>query len=179
MAHWPDVADATSMLVAIAGPNAGSPTAGALCAEACAPALWQMLPGSALLAALDEAWDPGAIPVTAIRSLQDEFVPPESAAAIPGATVITVQDHCPGRPVSHAGLLADPVAYAAVASALAGGGTPDPAALDGVGCEQTTVAGMDMAALDAAAAASLTAVLGAETVPAKPAVTLAVPGGGA
>ncbi len=172
VAFWPDVADAVSAIVAIAGPNAGTPAAEALCAEGCVPALWQMSPGSAFLTALDNAWEQSSVPVTVVTTLTDEFVPPESAAAISGATIVTIQDWCPDREVSHANQLIDPVGHAGIVSALANGGSAQSTDLEAVGCADTVIAGADPAGLDAAAAASFGAVVGGEFVDAEPPVRL-------
>jgi len=171
IAQYPDVAADTSMLIAIAGPNAGAPVIDGLCAQGCAAALWQMRVGSAFLAALDDAWAGVDVPVTAIRSTTDEFVPADSAASIGGA-VVTIQDVCPDRAVTHAGLLADSVAYAAVLDALANGGTADRADLSADLCTQPTPAGMDAEALAAAGNAAFGAVLAAPPVTSEPPVVL-------
>lgn len=168
VAFWPDVAEQVSMVVAMAGPNAGSPAADALCAEGCAAALQQMRPGSALLAALDAAWADVVVPTTVIRTVQDEFVPPDSAAAVPGAAVVTVQDVCPDREVSHAGLLADTVAHAALRSALAHDGTPAAPDVAAVDCASVVEPGADLEALLAAGQASLGPVLAAPPVAEEP-----------
>jgi hypothetical protein len=101
------------------------------------------------------------VPVTVIRTLQDEFVPPESAAALPGATVVTVQDICADQVVSHAGLLADVVAVEALISALTNGGTPDLDAVAATPCDPAIADGTDLAALLAAGEASFGPVLAA------------------
>jgi pimeloyl-ACP methyl ester carboxylesterase len=172
LAFWPDIADDVAMLVAIGGPNAGTPAVEALCAEGCVPALWQMAPGSGFLTALDAAWSESTVPVTAIRTLTDEFVPPESGAAIPDATVVTIQDWCPDRAVSHGAQLIDPIAHAGIVSALANGGTATEADLEAVGCDETVVAGSDLDGIETAAADAFGAVLGGEFVDAEPAVRL-------
>ncbi len=172
VAFWPDVADNVSMLVAVGGPNAGTPAVEALCAEGCVPALWQMMPGSGFLTALDAAWAESSVPVTAVRTLTDEFIPPESAAAIPDATVVTIQDWCPDRAVSHAAQLVDPIGHAGIVSALANGGTAIQADLEAVGCDETVVAGGDLAGIETAAADAFGAVFGGEFVDAEPPVRL-------
>ena len=172
VAFWPDVADDVSMLVAVGGPNAGTPAVEALCAEGCVPALWQMMPNSGFLTALDAAWSSSSVPVTAVRTLTDEFIPPESAAAIPDATVVTIQDWCPDRAVSHAAQLVDPIGHAGIVSALANGGAAIEADLEVVGCDETVVAGGDLAGVDKAAADAFAAVVGGEFVDAEPVVRL-------
>lgn len=169
-AFWPDVEDSVSMIVAMAGPNAGSPAADALCAAGCATALQQMRPGSALLQALDARAGDVGVPVTVIRTLQDEFVPPESASAVAGATVITVQDICAEQVVSHAGLLADVVAVEALVSTLMNGGTPDLAAVAATPCDPAVADGADLEALLAAGEASFGPVLAAAPVTNEPPV---------
>jgi hypothetical protein len=143
-----------------------------LCTAGCAPSLHQMKVGSAFLTALDSAWASVAVPVTVIRSTTDEFVPPESAAAIADAVVVTVQDVCADRATSHAGLLADSVAVAAVSSALAHVGAADPADLSADLCASPTAAGMDGEALAAAGNAAFGAVLSATPVATEPPVVL-------
>jgi pimeloyl-ACP methyl ester carboxylesterase len=172
MANYPDVAAATSMLVAIAGPNSGAPVIDSLCTAGCAPSLHQMKVGSAFLTALDSAWASVTVPVTVIRSTTDEFVPPESAAAIADAVIVTVQDVCADRATSHAGLLADSVAVTAVSSALTHAGAADPADLSADLCASPIAAGMDGEALAAAGNAAFGAVLSATPVPTEPPVVL-------
>lgn len=167
-AFWPDVASSVSMVVAMAGPNAGSAAADALCAAGCATALQQMRPGSALLQALDARAGEVGVPVTVIRTLQDEFVPTESASAVPGATVITVQDICADNVVSHAGLLADVVAVEALVSTLINGGTPDLAAVAATPCDPAVADGTNLEALLAAGEASFGPVLAAPPVAEEP-----------
>jgi triacylglycerol lipase len=170
MSHWPDVAADISMLVAIAGPNLGAPVVDGLCAAGCAASLQQMRPASAFLAALAESWSTVSVPVTAIRSLTDEFVPPDSAAALDGAQVITVQDVCADRATTHAGLLADTVVFAAIGSALQHEGSAVATDLGVDLCSSATVEGFDAAALAAAGDAAFAAVLTAATVMEEPAL---------
>ena len=172
VAFWPDVADDVTMIAAIGGPNAGTPSASALCAEGCVPALWQMSPGSAFLTALDAAWAESSVPVTVVRTLTDEFVPPESAGAIPDATIVTIQDWCADRQVSHGAQLTDPIGHAGIVSALANDGVAQDVDIEAVGCAETVVAGADLAAVDAAAAGAFAVVLGGEFVDAEPPVRL-------
>jgi pimeloyl-ACP methyl ester carboxylesterase len=167
-AFWPDVESSVSMIIAIAGPNAGSPFADELCAAGCAPAMQQMRPGSALLEALDAGSSDVSVPVTAILSVQDELVPPKSASAVLGATVVTVQDICADHVVSHYGLLVNVVAVEALVSALTNGGTPDTAAIGATPCEPAVVEGTDLGAFQAAAEATYGRVLGAPPVAQEP-----------
>jgi triacylglycerol lipase len=165
IAHWSPVASA-SMLVAVAGPNAGAPVVDGLCAAGCAASLQQMRPASAFLAALDAAWSDVEVPVTVIRSLTDEFVPADSAAAVAGATLVTVQDVCPASTTTHAGLLADAVTVAAAVSALENGGVADPSSLGSELCAPPT--DIDAAAVAAAGDAAFGAVLTAPVVTEEP-----------
>ncbi len=78
-------------------------------AEECLAACADLRPGSALLAKLNagDETPPGPAWV-AIWTADDETVTPPSSAALDGAHNLRVQDLCPGRRVSHGGLVSDP-----------------------------------------------------------------------
>ena len=83
---------------------------------------------------------------------------------------MTVQDVCADRATSHAGLLADTVAFVAITSALQHDGATQPADLGADLCSSPTVEGFDAAALAAAGDAAFGAVLTAPTVAEEPAL---------
>jgi len=68
---------------------------------------------------------------------------PPAASALPGATVIVIQDLCPARYVGHVQLLADAVAVAVVLDALGTDGPADASRIDPATCLQGTGPGTD------------------------------------
>ena len=147
---WPDVRAATDELIQLAPPNQGTSSAEGLCSVGqCPPAVWQMVPGSAYLTALN-ADDPvpAEIDVTAVVSQFDDLVQPAPAAsALPGAEVILIQDLCPGRYVGHVQMLADAVAVSLVLDALANDGPADIDRFDPATCLELTAPGTDPVAV--------------------------------
>jgi len=152
---WTDVRAAVDELVQLAPPNQGTSSAQALCQlGSCPPAAWQMVPGSAYLTALNTGDGvPAEVDVTAVVSLTDDLVQPAPAAsALPGATVVVLQDLCPARYVGHVQLLADAVAVAVVLDALGHDGPADPSRIDPAVCAQLTAPGTDPVTVAAASA---------------------------
>ena len=132
-------------LILLASPNHGI-TAADACADSanCWPAVWQMATPSHFLHALnsvDEA--PGSVSITNLYSRTDELVEPSSTVPLTGNRVanIAVQDVCP-RPVHHAGMLHDPVVYAAVIDALTHPGAAAPARLPASLCTEPYAPGL-------------------------------------
>jgi len=150
---WPDVRAAVDELVQLAPPNQGTSSAEGLCRlGSCSPAAWQMVPGSAYLTALNTADPvPAEVDITAVVSLTDDLVQPAPAAsALPGATLVVLQDLCPGRYVGHVQLLADAVAVAVVLDALEADGPADRARIDPAVCAELTAPGTDPVTVTAA-----------------------------
>lgn len=83
----------------------------------------QMEPGSTFLEELNRDDDtPGAATYTTIYTLFDGFVRPiESASLRDGATNVSLQSECPGRIVTHLGLILDGAVYSIIESVLASG----------------------------------------------------------
>lgn len=127
---WPSVRANVDDLVLLASPNHGIVGADACAASGdCWPSVWQMAQGSHFLHALNSVTEtPGAVSVTNIYSRTDELVAPSSTVPLTRAHVsnIALQDLCP-KPVHHAGLLTDPVAYALTLDALTHPGPADAA----------------------------------------------------
>jgi hypothetical protein len=134
----------------MSSPEHGSLAAAGACAAAsCAPAVWQQVPGSAFLKALNGGDEtPGDVSYTSIYSLTDEVVPelpPPSTSVIEGARNVAIQDLCPGRPVNHVGMLTDPVAHALVLDALGHAGPADPSRVAASTCFLPLAPGLDAA----------------------------------
>lgn len=129
---WADAPEMVDDLVTLASPHHGTYSADYLCVGECPPAVWQMQHGSDFLSALNRHDEtPGRIDYTSVYSLTDDLVQPASTAELGDAgpeqdvSNVLIQDLCPGRPVHHAGIVHDPVAYAAVHDALTGSGAAD------------------------------------------------------
>lgn len=165
---WPDVRARVADFVSISGPHGGAAGAAPLCAEGCAAALHQLIPGSAFLTALDAAWEAldDSPSVTLLGSDADTVVS-VAEAAIGDTTPIRVQDVCPDRAVDHVALLAEPVVHALVLDALAEDGPADPARLAADVCDGEPVAaeGWDPVAVTGA---SFGVILGATPEAAEP-----------
>lgn len=90
----------------------------------CQPSLWQQLAGSNYYKGLNFKGHTAQIPTTIIWSMTDEVVIPANVnAALPGATVIAVQDLCPYRITDHLSMVIDAAGFALATDALANGGT--------------------------------------------------------
>lgn len=144
---WPDVAAAVDDLVTLASPHHGTLSTDALCiAGSCIEAAWQMKPGSAFLAKLNEADETlDGIDYTSIYSLNDELVQPAAptaTAALDGAANILVQDVCPARPVFHGQQPIDAVVFALMVDALVEPGPGDPGRIDPAVCGELYLPGL-------------------------------------
>lgn len=148
---WPDLSTKITDIIMLAGPHHGTGVADFLCEKVCVPAVWQLRAKSAFIAALNESDEsPGRPSYTSIRSTTDEVVFPESTAKVSGAVNVAVQDLCPGRKVSHVGMIVDNVAFAVTLDALR---NPGPAKVDRIAgdvCDSAYVNGMNPAAADEA-----------------------------
>lgn len=131
---FPKVRDDVDDLVLLASPNHGIAAANACAASgSCWPAVWQMASGSRFLTALNHDETPGRVSYTNVFSRTDELVEPSSTVPMRGAGNIAVQDVCP-RPVHHAGLLTDSVAWYAVLDAFTHRGPADVRRIPGDVC---------------------------------------------
>ncbi len=117
-------------LAALLGPR--------LCAGACA----QLVPGSSLLARLNQLVRgkefPAGPDVTSIWTSADQTVTPPTSAVLVGARNVRVQDVCADSEVDHGGLVRDPLALGLALRALSGSlerepGPSDCAVLRGAG----------------------------------------------
>ena len=134
--------------VSLSATHHGSADAAGVCSVgSCAPAVWQQVPGSRFLKALNAGDEtPGDVSYTSIYSLTDEVVPelpPPSTSIIAGGRNIAVQDVCPGRPVNHIGALHDPVTHALVLDALDHAGAADPSRISTATCLGLVAPGLD------------------------------------
>jgi len=94
----------------------------------CPVACQQLVPGSALLSALQNASPAGRPPWLSLWTTDDLVVTPPASARLPGALNVPVQAVCPGRRISHEQLPVDPVVVAIVLRAIARGPLRYPAA---------------------------------------------------
>jgi triacylglycerol lipase len=147
---WASARRRVDDLVLLASPNHGIAAAD-LCADSgdCWPAVWQMRTGSAFLTALDRDESPAGVSVTNVYSQTDELVEPSTTVPTAGASNVALQSICPGRPVHHAGLLADAVSGALVLDALSHPGGADPARIGPAVCAQALMPGTDPATVAA------------------------------
>ena len=129
---WPEVRTLVDDLVMLGAPNHGTEASAIAPPVGCFASCWQMGPDSAYIGALNRDDEtPGDISYTSIYTLFDELVlpqVPESTSALEPAdnlTNIAVQDVCPGRPVEHAGLMADLAAHEIAMDALVHPGSAD------------------------------------------------------
>jgi triacylglycerol esterase/lipase EstA (alpha/beta hydrolase family) len=88
---------------------------------ACPAACQQLVPGSSLLARLDQTAVPGRPRWVSLWTTGDEVVIPADSARLAGAVNVPIQSVCPGHQVSHTGLPADPVVIALVLQAIGRG----------------------------------------------------------
>jgi triacylglycerol lipase len=127
---FPSIRGLVDDYIAMSAPQHGSQdAAGACAAGSCAPAVWQQVPGSAFLKALNSGDEtPGDVSYTSIYSLTDEVVP-----------------ELPGRPVNHVGMLTHAVAHALVLDALGHAGPADPSRVAASACLVPLAPGIDAA----------------------------------
>lgn len=131
---WPDLQDKVDDAVYLASPSHGIAEGPLLCLFPCSPATAQMSAllgeSSLFLAALNSGDEtPGTVAYTSIYSLTDELVLPAWSAITDGAANISLQSICPGRAVTHRGLLYDSLTYRLVVDALSHAGPAVPARL--------------------------------------------------
>ena len=103
-------------VISLASPHEGTLLA-LLGGSGCPLACQQMQPGSELLTGLPEA--PDADQWLAIYSTTDGTILPAQSSALPGATVVAIQDICPSATVRHGGVPSHPLVIEAVRAALA------------------------------------------------------------
>ena len=146
---WPDVRAVVDDVITAAGANRPVPwTRTAFCARSCAESIWQFSAGAAFMEALNRVPTPEGPSYTAVRSLTDELIQPampesSAVATIDGATNLVIQDLCPGRPVSHVGLVFDAVFAAMVLDALHNAGPADQGRIDHGTCARAYPDGVD------------------------------------
>ena len=118
---WPDARSLVGDVIGLAPSNHGSSLASSLCLALCPAGIWQQLPDSRFLAALNAGDEtPGRAAYSVIYSETDSTVDAPSPV-IEGDrddTNIAVQSICPGREVSHTQIQYDAVAVALVLDAL-------------------------------------------------------------
>ena len=150
---WPDLASRMSDVVTLSAVHRGWNVQDD-CSARCPfrfPSAWQMTPGSRLLRALGRRPLPAGPSYTAIASQSDLIVTPEGAR-VDVARNVVVQDLCPGRPVDHATMLGDAVAFAVVLDALTHRGAADPARVGLLVCAELGLPGIDIPRVPPAAA---------------------------
>ncbi len=131
---WPGLREKVSEVIGLAPANHGTDAAAAFCAAgACPAAIWQMVPGSRLIQAVNAGGETVAgVDWTVIYSQTDDVVIPpaerSSLQAVPGARVrnIAVQEVCPDSGLLHIQFPADGAVYALVLDALLNDGPADP-----------------------------------------------------
>jgi pimeloyl-ACP methyl ester carboxylesterase len=114
--------------IALAAPNHGGVIADRETARGKAPEFeWQLRTDASFIRALnggDES--PGSADYTSIYSKTDEQLRSVVTPRVEQATNVLLQDLCPGRQVTHIGIVSDDVAYSLVIDALSHPGTADP-----------------------------------------------------
>ncbi len=107
-------ADKVSRLVTFVSPQHGIAKAPLAASIAGWPALDDLSPGSAFLAAVNDAPLPSGLPITSIYTCTDEYIQPYTTSIIPGATNIGL---CDGT-VGHFQTFFDPEIYLVMHGAL-------------------------------------------------------------
>src|SRR5262245_43043388 len=141
----PGVAAHVRHVVLLGSPNHGAQLASLaalLGPQVCSGACAQLVPGSALLARLNQLVRGNEFPagpdVTSIWTAEDRTVTPPASAVLAGARNVRVQDVCADSRVGHSGLVRDPLTLGLALRALSGGlehqpGPADCAGLRGAG----------------------------------------------
>ena len=136
LARWfPETREMVDDIVTLTSPHHGT-TYGWLAWLGC-PACLQLWPASDLLATLNQGDEtPGEVDVTSIwtNDFDDRVLPEPAASAIfgggPHLSNVPIQYLCPGRVVTHSGIMADPVVHDLVLDALTGAGPANAARID-------------------------------------------------
>ena len=121
---WPSTRRITTSFVALSPDFAGiellDSDLSAICVgDLCQASIWQQSAGSHYYDALHSENYSAQVPTTAIWSQSDSVVtPPQNNAALPSATIISVQALCPGRLVNHIFMTTDAAAFAIALDAL-------------------------------------------------------------
>lgn len=146
---WPDVRAVVDDVVTAAGANRPIPwTKTVFCGRSCAEPIWQFSTGAAFMEAINRVPAPEGPSYSAIRSLTDELIQPampesSAVATIDGAANLAIQDVCPGRPVSHVGLVFDAVFAAMTLDALQHPGPADQGRIEHGTCARPYADGVD------------------------------------
>lgn len=114
-----DGAGVTRRVVTLGSPHHGTRAARIAAAfgpAVCPAACRQLVPGSHLLAMLEETPDGPAW--TAVWTAQDQVVTPPESAKLDGAVNVKVQDVCPDTRIGHGELTSDPLVVGLVLLAL-------------------------------------------------------------
>ena len=130
--YWPDLGEMVSDSISLASPHTGADTAALFCQNPCGPSIWQMVPGSSFLRALNSGADVwGPVDYTSVYSLTDDVVIPpvgrSRLTAAPGVNLanIAVQEVCPASTVKHIETPGDGTYFAIVMDALLRPGPAD------------------------------------------------------
>lgn len=125
---WPSTKSLTNSFIALSPDFAGielfdSKLSNICVGKLCQASIWQQSAGSNYYKALHADDFETQVPTTSIWSQFDGIVsPPGQNAQLPGASVMSVQDLCPGRLTSHPQMTIDAAGYALAMDALKHGG---------------------------------------------------------
>lgn len=126
---WPSTRNITRAFIPLSPDFAGielfdSKLSDVCVGDLCQACLWQQSAGSNYYTAMHDDTFGTFVPTTSIWSQSDGVVmPAQNNAQLPSATVLSVQDLCPGRIVQHVFMTIDAAAYAIALDALNNGGT--------------------------------------------------------
>lgn len=126
---WPSTRNITSCFVALSPDFHGillfETNLSKMCVgDLCQDSLWQQSNGSHFYNALHYQRFEAQVPTTAIWTKYDGVVmPPRDNANLPSATVVSVQELCPGRLTNHIEIPIDAAAFALALDALKHGST--------------------------------------------------------
>lgn len=176
MKYWEDLATQVDDAIGLAADFKGVPGGYFICygqGGNCAPAVWQLTTGSNFMAASANKPLPAGPSFTSIYSLTDPVVTPQpTASTLDGGANMSVQLRCPGRSVSHLGMVVDNVAYAMVKDALENAGPASLNRVPATSCLQTYLPNIDLATWNYNISAGLVEVvstaISAETVTSEP-----------
>lgn len=126
---WPSTRNITRAFVALSPDFAGielldSDLSKICVGDLCQASLWQQSAGSNYYNAMHADTFQAQVPTTAVWTEYDSVVtPPGNNAQLPGATVYSVQQLCPGRLTNHITMTIDSAGWAFAIDALNNGGT--------------------------------------------------------
>ncbi len=144
---WPDTRADVDKVITLGAPNYGAlyPDQHCTAPDSCSASLWQMRSDSKFLAALNRHAGTFGVPWTSITTSADTIFVAPSAARLPGASNILVQQLCPSDQAQHNNLPYDGPTSGIVLDALSHKGPAELSRVSKSYCDMPTMKGTTLA----------------------------------